>query len=158
MMEDQGRSLLTGALKKLLGWMLNTYKQAFYKVEDKVKSNITETGKQSVKALVNKGRDLKLSEVIQNDEHLKKICAECKAQGIAFAIKKEENGEKRLLFQRKDSDLVENAICSVLSKAVDEKADKSKRSLAETLSRNKELSNKEHGRNAPLVHREVGAR
>ena len=157
MFEEQGRGLLTGAMKKLLAWMLNTYKQGFYKLEDKVTHNKSEAGKKSVKELVRKGRDLKLSEVIKDKQHLKEICAECKEQGIAFAIKRDENGDCRLLYQRKDADLVENSIGNVLSK-LNEKEEKPKRSLVELLKRNKELAERENVRDAPLVHREVGAR
>ncbi len=157
MMEEQGRGLITGALKKLLGWMFNTYKQGLYRLEDKIVHNKSESGQKTVKQLVRKGRDLKLSEVIKNQEHLKDICLECKKQGIAFAVKKEQNGECRLLYQRKDADLVETSISNVLSNVI-EKENTEKRSLVELLNRNKELSNKEHNRNEPLVHREVGAR
>ena len=93
---------------------------------------------QSVKEMVKSGADLKLSEVIKDDAHLKAICIECKRQNIAFAIKKEENGDRQLLYKKKDADLVEKNILNVLEKGL-----KPKKPLIDIINRNKEISSKE---------------
>ena len=66
-----------------------------------------------IKELVKKGRDLELSEPVESKEHLKEICKQFKKQGVAFAIK-EENGNFRILYQRKDGILVNEAVKNAL--------------------------------------------
>ena len=137
MLEEQGTGLIKSGILKLLKLLGNSYKPFIEDIHRKTRVTMTKT-QQSVKEMVKSGADLKLSEVIKDEAHLKAICIECKRQNIAFAIKKEENGDRQLLYKKKDADLVEKNICNVLNNSL-----KPKRSLMELINRNKEISSKE---------------
>jgi hypothetical protein len=153
LLEEQGRSHLTDLLKRLLRFLGTHIKNLGKTAEQSIIHNISETGKKSVKNLVKKGRDLELSEAIKSKDHLKAICHQCQKQGIAFAVKKGDNGEFQLLYQRKDSALVGNAVSKVLNNKL-----KPKPSLAEMLQKNKAIKEPQLSKNAPIKHREVNAR
>ena len=82
----------------------------------------------------NKGRDLELTEYIQEKDRHKDICRQLKKQGIAFAVKKEDDGAYKILYQRKDATLVTGAIENSYMKEL-----KPKTTLKEILKRNKQL-------------------
>ena len=137
MLEEQGTGLIKSGILKLLKLLGNSYKPFIDDINRKTRVTKNKA-QQSVKEMVKSGADLKLSEIIKDDSHLKAICIECKRQNISFAIKKEENGDRQLLYKKKDADLVEKNILNVLEKGL-----KPKKSLKELISRNKEISNKE---------------
>ena len=137
MIEEQGTGLIKSGIMKLLKLLGNSYKPFIDDINRKTRVAQNKT-RQSVKDMVKSGADLKLSEVIKDDSHLKAICIECKRQNISFAIKKEENGDRQLLYKKKDADLVEKNILNVLEKGL-----VPKKPLMELISRNKEISNKE---------------
>ena len=113
MLEEQGTGLIKSGIMKLLKLLGNSYKPFIDDINRKTRVAQNKT-QQSVKEMVKSGADLKLSEVIKDDAHLKAICIECKRQNISFAIKKEENGDRQLLYKKKDADLVEKNILNVL--------------------------------------------
>ena len=137
MLEEQGNGLIKSCILKLLKLLGNSYKPFIEDIHRKTRVTKVKT-QQSVKEMVKSGADLKLSEVIKDDAHLKAICIECKRQNIAFAIKKEENGDRQLLYKKKDADLVEKNILNVLEKGL-----KPKKPLIDIINRNKEISSKE---------------
>lgn len=153
MLEEQGRGLFKGAAKKFFGWMFSVLKKSYVHIRDKSNQNKAESGKKSVKDLVRKGRDLELSEVIQDKDKLKEICKQVKKQGIAFAVKKEKDGSYRVLYQRKDATLINLAVEKAYMKEY-----KQKTPLKEVLNRNKQLIADRRDISAPLKHREVNAR
>ena len=153
MFEEQGRGLLKNTAKKFFGWMFNVLKKDFKYFRDKAKQNKAETGKKSVKELVRKGRDLALSETINDKRHFKDICKQCKKQGLAFAVKKEKDGGYRLLYQRKDAALVNVAVEKALMKQL-----KPKKPLSEVLKRNKQLVDAHKDMHEPQKYRDVIAR
>ena len=153
MFEEQGRGLLKGAARKFFGWMLSVMKNGLVHLENKAAQGKSETGRKSVKNLVRKGRDLELSEAINDSRILKDVCKQAKKQGLAFAIKKEKDGSFRILYQRKDATLVNLAMQKAFMKDL-----KPKRSLSEILNRNKQLVNDNKDIHTPLKHREVGTR
>lgn len=155
MLEEQGRNLIKDSLKKILWFTAVHIKNIGKSAGQKITKNISETGKKSVKNLVKKGRDLELSEVIDNKDQLKAICRQCKKQGMAFAIKKEKDGGFRILYQRKDSPLVKNAVENVLKNKLNSSK---KSSIVDILSRNKNISQSQQPIKAPVKHREVNAR
>ncbi|GEM_PF-1358249 len=139
MLEEQG----VGIIKRGAEMLFRLLKAKIAPVLSSVNRSTTikiksEPAKQSVKSLVKSGNDLKLSEVINNDEHLKRICKECKSQGIVFAIRKEKDGSKQLLYKKKDADLVEKGISKVLTDEL-----KPKRTLKEIMTKFKEVSARE---------------
>ena len=121
MLEEQGTGLIKSGILKLLKLLANSYKPFIEDINRKTRVSKNKT-QQSVK----------------DDAHLKAICIECKRQNISFAIKKEENGDRQLLYKKKDADLVEKNILNVLEKGL-----KPKKSLMELISRNKDISGKE---------------
>lgn len=123
--------------------------------EQEIMKNASETGKKSIQALVKKGRDLEYSDVIDNKKHLENICKQCKKQGMAFAVKKEKDGGFRILYQRKDSTLVKNAVENVLKSNLN---GNKKTSIVDILKRNKEISQSQQSIKTPVKHREVDAR
>lgn len=122
--------------------------------ETEILKNIDETGKKSVKSLVKKGRDLELSEPVESKEHLKEICKQFKKQGVAFAIK-EEIGNFRILYQRKDGILVNEAVKNALKTELN---GKKKTSLTDILKRNKNIEQSQQAVKTPVKQREVDAR
>ena len=155
MFEEQGRSLVTGFLKKFLRFMGTHIKNIGRSAEQGIMRNASETGKKRVKTLVRKGRDLEYSDIINDKKQLETICKQCKKQGMAFAVKKEKDGGYKILYQRKDSTLVKSAVETVLK---DELSGKKKTSLADILKRNKDISQAQNSIKAPIKHREVDAR
>ncbi|MBQ8940327.1 MAG: PcfB family protein [Firmicutes bacterium] len=152
MLEEQGRGVLKNGATKFFGWMFSVLKKSYVHIRDKSNQNKAESGKKSVKELVRKGRDLELTEYIQEKDKLKDICKQLKKQGIAFAVKKEKDGAYKVLYQRKDATLVNGAIENAYMKEL-----KQKPSLKEILKRNKQLV-EENKIDAPLKHKEIGAR
>ena len=152
MLEEQGRGVLKNGATKFFGWMFSVLKKSYVHIRDKSNQNKAESGKKSVKELVRKGRDLELTEYIQEKDKLKDICKQLKKQGIAFAVKKEKDGSYKVLYQRKDATLVNGAIENAYMKEL-----KQKPSLKEILKRNKQLV-EENKIDAPLKHKEIGAR
>ena len=155
MFEEQGRSLVTGFLKKFLRFMGTHIKNIGRSAEQGIMRNASETGKKRVKTLVRKGRDLEYSDTINDKKQLEAICKQCKKQGMAFAVKKEKDDGYKILYQRKDSTLVKSAVETVLK---DELSGKKKTSLADILKRNKDISQAQNSIKAPIKHREVDAR
>lgn len=121
MLEEQGNSLLTNSAKNLLRFLSRHTGNIIRYSTRKAVTHYSETGKKSVKNLVRKGRDLELTQEIESKEKLKAICSQCKRQNIAFAIKKTENGYQ-LLYQKKDSSLVNDSLNRVLAKQMKPKS------------------------------------
>ena len=153
MLEEQGRGLMKHGAEKFFGWMFSVLKKSYTHLRDKSNHNKEESGEKSVKDLVRKGRDLELSEYIQEKDKLKDICRQLKKQGIAFAVKKGKDGVYQVLYQRKDATLINVAIENSYLKGL-----KPKRSLKEILSRNKQIADEHKEITPPLKHREVKAR
>ena len=153
MLEEQGRGLLKHGASKFFGWMFSVLKKSYTHLRDKSNHNKEESGKKSVKDRVRKGRDLELTEYIQEKNKLKDICKQLNKQGIAFAVKKDKDGVYQVLYQRKDATLVNEAIEKSYMKEL-----KPKRSLKEVLNRNKQLVSNHKDISEPLKHREVNAR
>ena len=153
MLEEQGRGVLKHGAAKFFGWMFSVLKKSYTHLRDKSNHNKEESGKKSVKDLVRKGRDLELTEYIQEKNKLKDICRQLNKQGIAFAVKKDKDGVYQVLYQRKDATLVNEAIEKSYMKEL-----KPKRSLKEVLNRNKQLESDHKDISEPLKHREVNAR
>ena len=153
MLEEQGRGVLKHGAAKFFGWMFSVLKKSYTHLRDKSNHNKDESGKKSVKELVRKGRDLELTEYIQEKDRLKDICRQLKKQGIAFAVKKDKDGVYQVLYQRKDAPLVNEAIKKFYMKEL-----KPKRTLKEVLNRNKQLESDHKDISEPLKHREVNAR
>ena len=151
MLEEQGRGVLKHGAAKFFGWMFSVLKNSYTHLRDKSNHNKDESGKKSVKELVRKGRDLELTEYIQEKDRLKDICRQLKKQGIAFAVKKENDGAYKILYQRKDATLVTGAIENSYMKEL-----KPKTTLKEILKRNKQLV-EDNKIDAPLKHKEIGA-
>ena len=153
MLEEQGRGQFAGLLQKALRFFTTHLKNVGRSAEQAIIKNVSESGRKTVKDLVKKGRDLELSETIQSKTHLKAICYQCKKEGIAFAIKKTDDGHYRLLYQRKDSALVLNAVKKVVNGQM-----KPKKSITDILKANSQIGRDQPVRNTPVKHREVNAR
>lgn len=138
MLEEQGNGLIKSGIFKFLHLLKDSFAPFVRDLHSKTAVRLPDKPEKSIQAMVKSGKDLKLSEVIKDDSHLEAICLECKKQGISFAIKQEDNGDRQLLYMKKDADLVEKNILNVLTKELEQK-----RSLPELIERNKEISGKE---------------
>ena len=152
MLEEQGQNLITAFLKRVGRFLGRQAVNIGKYTGHKVMHHYSETGKKSVKNLVRKGRDLELSAEINSKEKLKEICNQCRKQNIAFAIKKDGNNY-RIVYQRKDSALVSDAIDKVIKRQL-----KTKPSLSEILRRNNIIRQQQQSIKTPVKHREVDAR
>ncbi len=142
MLEEQGQGLVTGSIKKLLKFLGSNIWRGVVSVDsqayNKAAQKRQETGKKSVQELVRKGRDLKLSEVIEDKRQFTDFCKNCQKEGLAFAVKPEKDGGYRLLYQSKDAVLVEQTYKKTISKEYKQP----KIDLVELLKRNTKLMDK----------------
>ena len=138
MLEEQGQGLITGSIKKFFKFLGNRAWRAYESVDRKVYGNIkhknNEVGKKSVRDLIRKGRDLKLTEVINDKEEFKAFCKDCKKEGLAFAVKLDKDGGFRMVYQGKDAVLIEQVYKKVKEKELNPKFD-----IKSIISRNKQL-------------------
>ncbi|HAG04140.1 MAG TPA: hypothetical protein DCG28_01760 [Lachnospiraceae bacterium] len=138
MLEEQANGLVKQGIFAVLRLLKDKTMPIISNINQATTIKPPTTARQTVRELVEKGRDLKLSEVIQSKQHLTEVCYELKKQGIAFAIKRDSDGNRQLLYQKKDGDLVEKSIKTVLNKNLQKS-----RTLMDLLNRNKAISDKE---------------
>lgn len=154
MLGENGHKKVLDLLKMILSFWGKHTKNVIRDAASELKHNKTEQGKKSVKELVRKGRDLELSEPIESKEHLKKICKQCKNQGMAFAVKKTPYGKYQILYQKKDGAALQIATEKVLSQQL---KSKNKAKLADIL-KVFDKSKNDRTKREPMRHREINAR
>ena len=154
MLGENGHKKALDLLKMILSFWGKHTKNVIRDAASELKHNKTEQGKKSVKELVRKGRDLELSEPIESKEHLKKICKQCKNQGMAFAVKKTPYGKYQILYQKKDGAALQIATEKVLSQQL---KPKNKAKLADIL-KVFDKSKNDRTKREPMRHREINAR
>ena len=153
MLEEQGRSGLIDFIKKVLGFLKKHIGGMYAETEHKLIENITQTGKKSVKSLVKSGADLEFSEEINNKDHLKTICKQCKKQGLTFGIKKTAEGKYQLVYQRKHSAVINDIVKRTIDKELSPKP-----KLSDILNKVGQIQQSDMSKKPPVKHREVEAR
>lgn len=154
MLGENGHRKVLDLLKMILSFWGKHTKNVIRDAASELKHNKTEQGKKSVKALVRKGRDLELSEPIESKEHLKKICKQCKNQGMAFAVKKTPYGKYQILYQKKDGAALQIATEKVLSQQLKPKNKAKLADILKVFDKSKNVRTKRE----PMRHREINAR
>ena len=151
MLGENGHKKVLDLLKMVFSFWGKHAKNVIRDIAGEVKQKKSEQGKKSVKALVRKGRDLELSEPIESKEHLKKICKQCKNQGMAFAVKKTPYGKYQILYQKKDGAALQIATEKVLSQQL---KPKNKAKLADIL-KVFDKSKNDRTKREPMRHRDM---